>query len=80
MERSPVFHGKIKSFNDEKARAVPGVKDVVKVQMPVFAGTREGVAVVADNVWTALQARKLLVIEWDDAGFEKMNTENKKQD
>jgi isoquinoline 1-oxidoreductase beta subunit len=75
VERSPRFHGKIKTLNDQKARDIKGVKDVVKVQMPVFAGTREGVAVIADSFWTAQQARKLLVIEWDDSGFELAGTE-----
>lgn len=76
VERSPRFHGKVKSFNDAKARAVKGVTDVIKVQMPVFAGTRDGVAVIANNTWAALKARKLLEIEWDDNGFERVSTES----
>ncbi len=76
VERSPRFHGKVKSFNDKKARAVKGVIDVIKVEMPVFSGIREGLAVIADNTWAALKARKLLEIEWDDSGFEKISTES----
>ncbi|MCU0386745.1 MAG: molybdopterin-dependent oxidoreductase, partial [Flavihumibacter sp.] len=74
VERSPRFHGKVKSFNDKKARAVKGVIDVIKVEMPVFSGTREGVAVIADNTWAALKAKKLLEIEWDDTGIEQFST------
>ena len=75
VERNPRFQGKIKSLDDSAAKAMPGVKQVVKVAMPVFGFTREGVAVVADSLWTAMQARKLLKIEWDDEGFEHLSTE-----
>ncbi|GAO44417.1 xanthine dehydrogenase family protein molybdopterin-binding subunit [Flavihumibacter petaseus] len=75
VERSPYFHGKIKSIDDKKAKAIKGVKHIVKVEMPVFAGTRHGVAVVADSIYTAMKARKALVIEWDNEGFEKVSTE-----
>ncbi len=43
IARPPVFGGKMKSFNDEKARAVSGVKSVMQIDA--------GVAVVADNFW-----------------------------
>lgn len=75
VERNPRFIGKVKSFDDSAARAFPGVRHVIKVQMNVFATKREGVAVVADNVWAAMQGRKLLKVEWDDTGFEHVSTE-----
>jgi isoquinoline 1-oxidoreductase beta subunit len=74
VERNPRFQGKIKSLDDSAAKAMAGVKQVVKVSMPVFGFTREGVAVVADSLWTAMQARKVLKIEWDDQGFEHLST------
>lgn len=74
VERNPRFLGKVKSFDDTAAKAVPGVKYVFKVQMPVFATTREGVAVVATNTWAAMQGRKALKVEWDDSGFEHLST------
>src|SRR5262249_14308658 len=43
--RCPVFGGKVASFNADKAKRIPGVHDVVQ--------TRSGIAVVADNFWTA---------------------------
>jgi isoquinoline 1-oxidoreductase beta subunit len=58
VEHCPVFGGKVVSFDATKAKAIPGVKDVV--QIPT------GVAVVADNTWTAFQARKALEIKWDE--------------
>ncbi|WP_153797803.1 xanthine dehydrogenase family protein molybdopterin-binding subunit [Foetidibacter luteolus] len=74
VERSPRFTGKVKSFDDSAAKAVKGVKHVIKVQRGVFANLQEGVAVVADNLWAAMQGRKALKVEWDDTGFEHLNT------
>ena len=75
VERSPRFRGKVKSFDDTAAKKIPGVKNVVKVSRPVFAHEFEGVAVVADSLWAALEGRKALKVEWDDAGFEHLSTE-----
>jgi isoquinoline 1-oxidoreductase subunit beta len=75
VERNPRFLGKVKSFDDSKVKTVPGVKHVIKVEMNVFSHKREGVAVVADNLWSALQGRKALKVEWDDSGFEHHSTE-----
>jgi isoquinoline 1-oxidoreductase beta subunit len=57
VARSPVFGGKVRSFDAAKARAVPGVRDVVQVP--------SGVAVVADHFWAAKSGRDALAIEWD---------------
>lgn len=75
VERNPRFRGKVKSFDDTGARSISGVKHVVKVQRAVFGLMYEGVAVVADSLWTALQGRKLLKVEWDDTGFEHVDSE-----
>jgi isoquinoline 1-oxidoreductase beta subunit len=72
VERSPRFLGKVKSFDDTAAKAIPGVQKVFKVQRTVFANMQEGVAVVADSLWAAMQAKQLLKIEWDDSGFEQL--------
>jgi isoquinoline 1-oxidoreductase beta subunit len=75
IERSPRFIGKVKSFDDTAAKKVPGVKHVFTVKVNVFSSVREGVAVVADSYWNALQGRKALKVEWDDAGFDHYSTE-----
>lgn len=75
VERNTRFLGKVKSFDDSEAKKIPGVKHIIKVKMSVFSTIREGVAVVADSLWSALQARKVLKIEWDDTGFEHYSTE-----
>lgn len=75
VERSPRLRGKVKSFDDTAARKVVGVKHVFKVKMGVFNTYREGVAVVADSTWAAIQGKKALKIAWDDTGFEHLDTE-----
>ncbi|MDN3547815.1 xanthine dehydrogenase family protein molybdopterin-binding subunit [Mucilaginibacter aquaedulcis] len=74
VERNPRLRGKLKSFDDTAALKVPGVKKVFKVQMFVFNTTRDGIVVVADSTWAAMQGRKALRVEWDDSGFEHVNT------
>jgi isoquinoline 1-oxidoreductase beta subunit len=76
VERNPRLRGKVKSFDDTAARKLPGVKNVFKVKMGVFSTYREGVAVVADSTWAAIQGKKALKVEWDDTGFEHLNTED----
>jgi isoquinoline 1-oxidoreductase beta subunit len=75
VERNPRFQGKVKSFDDTETKKVPGVKHVIAVKMSVFNTFREGVAVVADSIWSAMQGRKVLKVEWDDTGFEHFSTE-----
>jgi isoquinoline 1-oxidoreductase beta subunit len=75
VERSPRFRGKVKSFDDTATKAIFGVKHVFVVQRPVFAGLYEGVAVVADSLWTAMEGRKVLQVEWNDEGFDHPDTE-----
>ncbi|MES2360423.1 MAG: xanthine dehydrogenase family protein molybdopterin-binding subunit [Pseudomonadota bacterium] len=67
----PVFAGKIKSLDDAAAKAVPGVKAVLRV--PLDRGG-EGVAVVAEGYWAAKQGRDALKVEWDISGVEKVDS------
>jgi isoquinoline 1-oxidoreductase subunit beta len=74
VERNPRLRGKLKSFDATVALKVPGVKKVFKIQTGVFQTFRDGVAVVADSTWAAIQGRKALNIEWDDSGFDHIST------
>lgn len=69
IKRSPVIGAKVVSYNDEKALAIPGVNRVVKIDgsgiPPGLDKALEGVAVIADNTWSALKGRDALEIEWD---------------
>jgi isoquinoline 1-oxidoreductase beta subunit len=75
VERSPRIRGKVKSFDDTQTKTIPGIRHVILVKRTVFDNMFEGVAVVADNLWAAMQGRKLLKVEWDDTGFEHLSTE-----
>lgn len=74
VERNPRLRGVVKSFDDTETRKIPGVRHVFKVRMSVFSTYREGVAVVADSTWAAMQGKKALKVEWDDSGFEHLDT------
>ncbi|GAB3928421.1 xanthine dehydrogenase family protein molybdopterin-binding subunit [Larkinella terrae] len=75
VERNPRFRGKVKRFDDSKTKAVPGVKKVLVVKRAVFGNLYEGVAVVATSLWAAMQGRKVLKVEWNDDGFEHLDSE-----
>lgn len=62
----PVFGGKVKSFKAERAKAVPGVKDVFQVP--------SGVAVVATGFPAAQKGREALEIVWDEGEWARLNT------
>jgi len=68
VARPPVFGARLKSVDDSAAKAVRGVKAVVRV--PTDRGG-EGVAVIADGYWPARQGRDALKLEWDTAGVER---------
>jgi isoquinoline 1-oxidoreductase subunit beta len=57
LAQPPTLGGSVKTFNDEKARSMPGVAAVVL--------TSSGVAVLADSWWQARKARDQLDIQWE---------------
>ena len=75
VEHSPVFLGKVKSYNEEVVLKMPGVRKVVKTSRQVYGLTLEGVAVIADNYWYSLQGKIALKIEWDTQGLEVISDE-----
>ncbi|MDE2427879.1 MAG: xanthine dehydrogenase family protein molybdopterin-binding subunit, partial [Burkholderiales bacterium] len=71
VARPPVFGGKIKSLDDSAARAINGVKAVMRIATDRGG---EGVAIVATGYWPAKQGRDALKIEWDNSGVEKADS------
>ncbi|MBM3783566.1 MAG: xanthine dehydrogenase family protein molybdopterin-binding subunit [Acidobacteria bacterium] len=68
IEHSPVYGGKLVSFDAAEAKKVPGVRDVITMdhfKPPHNFQPLGGVAVLADHTWAALQGRKKLKAEWD---------------
>ncbi|HKE82977.1 MAG TPA: molybdopterin cofactor-binding domain-containing protein, partial [Vicinamibacterales bacterium] len=64
--RCPVFGGKVASFNADKAKAVPGVKNVVQIST--------GIAVVADNYWSASKGAQALEVTWEEGALAKLTS------
>ena len=68
VEQCPVIGGKVKSFDAAKAKAMPGVIDVVQIN--------DGVAVVADTYWRAKTAREQLTVEWDEGAGSALSSKS----
>ena len=69
VARPPVMGGKVASYDATDAKKVPGFVQIVEIPAPTFPLAFQpsgGIAVVADNTWAAIQARKALKIVWDD--------------
>jgi isoquinoline 1-oxidoreductase beta subunit len=62
----PRFGAKVKSFDAAKAKAMPRVVDVVQIP--------SGVAVLAQDFWSAKQARDALTVEWDETDAFKLSS------
>jgi isoquinoline 1-oxidoreductase subunit beta len=68
VERCPVYGGKVKSYDPKDALSVAGVERVVEIPatpMPSGFNPLGGIAVIANNTWSAQQGRQRLKIEWD---------------
>ena len=66
LAQSPVFGGRVKSVDDTAAKAVKGVRQIVRLD--------DAVAVVADHMGAAKKGLAALKIEWDDGPHAKLNT------
>lgn len=66
VAHAPVFGGRVKSFDASKARTIQGIRDIVEIPT--------GIAVVADNFWSAKEGRDALIIEWDHGRNENINS------
>lgn len=66
VARCPVFGGKAGRFDARKAKTLAGVKDVLQIAT--------GVAVVADNSWTAMQACRAVQVDWNEGPGASLST------
>jgi isoquinoline 1-oxidoreductase beta subunit len=71
LARPPSPGAKLVSVDDSKARAVPGVRDVIQIP--------QGVAVLADGYWQALSGRDELALVWDKGEFAGVTTDSVSQ-
>ncbi|HEU4522240.1 MAG TPA: molybdopterin cofactor-binding domain-containing protein, partial [Thermoanaerobaculia bacterium] len=63
--RSPAFGGKVASLDDTKARAVPGVRRVVRLEPIGTDLPWTGIGVIADSTYAAMKGREALEVVWD---------------
>jgi isoquinoline 1-oxidoreductase beta subunit len=63
---SPVRGGKVAGLDEDKAMAIKGVHQVVRLD--------DVVAVVADHMWAAKQGLAALAVRWDDGSNAKIST------
>lgn len=66
LAQSPVFGGRVRGVNDAAARAVKGVRQIVRLD--------DAVAVVADHMGAAKKGLAALKIEWDDGPHARLDT------
>ena len=66
LAQSPVFGGRLKSLDDSEAKAVKGVRQIVRLD--------DAVAVVADHMGAAKKGLAALKIEWDDGPHAGLST------
>lgn len=71
VARPPVFGAKVAKLDASKARAIPGVTDVLEV---VTDRGGRGVAVIGTGYWPAKQGRDALNLQWDTSGVDKVDT------
>jgi isoquinoline 1-oxidoreductase beta subunit len=67
LAQSPVFGGRVKNVDDKAAKAVKGVRQIVRLD--------DAVAVVADHMGAAKKGLAALVIEWDEGPHAMLNTQ-----
>ncbi|MBX3608731.1 MAG: xanthine dehydrogenase family protein molybdopterin-binding subunit [Hydrogenophaga sp.] len=72
VARPPVFGAKLSSVDDSAARAVKGVKAVLRV--PLDRGA-EGVVVIADGYWPAKTGRDALKLGWATDAVDKVDSD-----
>ena len=63
---SPVLGGKVAGLDESKAKAIKGVRQVVRLD--------DAVAVVADHMWAAKQGLAALAVTWDDGPNANIST------
>jgi isoquinoline 1-oxidoreductase subunit beta len=83
IEHPPVYGGKVKSYDDQEALKVMGVRQTLPIdpfKPPAAFQPLGGVAVLADNTWAAFQGRKKLKITWENGANESYDSSQYKKE
>jgi isoquinoline 1-oxidoreductase subunit beta len=76
VTRSPVIGARVRSVDSKATLAIPGVRQVLQIpgRPDVLGGNQAGVAVLADDYWSAHKGQAALRIEWEDSAFEDFDS------
>lgn len=76
VTRAPVIDGRVRRVDAKAALAIPGVREVLQIppRPDVLGGNQAGVAVLADDYWSAHKGQAALTIEWEDSLFETFDS------
>lgn len=66
VAHSPVFGGKVKSFDATEAKSIKGVRQVVQIP--------SGIAIIADHYYAAQQGKKVLKVTWENGKGSELST------
>ncbi len=67
LSRCPTIGGKVSAFDDKDSKKISGVSFVGKI-------SDSAVAVVGENIWAAMEGRRVLNVTWDDGPNKDLNT------
>jgi len=67
LSRCPVIGGKVSGFDDKESKKISGVSYVGKIG-------DSAVAVAADSVWSAMEGRRALNVNWDEGPNKDLNS------
>jgi isoquinoline 1-oxidoreductase subunit beta len=68
LAQSPAFGGRVKSVDETAAKAVKGVRQIVRLD--------DAVAVVADHMGAAKKGLAALAVEWDDGPHAQLSSDS----
>ncbi|MFM0119061.1 molybdopterin-dependent oxidoreductase [Paraburkholderia sp. RL18-101-BIB-B] len=76
VTRAPVIDARVRSVDAKAALAVPGVRQVLQIpgRPDILGGNQAGVAVLADDYWSAHKGQAELHVEWEDSPLETFDS------
>jgi isoquinoline 1-oxidoreductase beta subunit len=83
IEHPPVLGGKLKSYDEKAPLQVKGVRQTIAIDTftpPHHFQPLGGIAVIADNTWSAMKGRQKLKPVWDNGPHAVYNSEQFKKE